>query len=183
MSLWFAGDTCIPWNAAAIFIKNLAFVITLEPLEVTLSYFTCTFLVVMTFWSYQHFWPSDYYNDIWPIYLKTLTLTITFEPWEIETSCLACLSPYKCNFSAQRPTIAFMKTTRRWEEEGGRGSSLRTCGWSCWHPAHSYVLAKYENNAKCKFWFNCRLLLNDIKMIQFTLEIIQSQTSYPLNKY
>ena len=57
-----------PWLWPLTYISgNFNLAITIEPLEVELSYFMCTFIVMGPLRSCQKFWPSDLH----PTYLKT----------------------------------------------------------------------------------------------------------------
>ena len=82
---------------------NLTLVITFQPLEIRLSYYTCWFLVIRPFCPYQKnltLWP-------WPWLLtyfwKNLTLAITFETREIR------LSYYRYVFLVARPFCPYQK--------------------------------------------------------------------------
>ena len=52
------------------FSKTLALVITYEPWETGLSYFTCVFLVTRPFTPYHNFWTSDPDLEIWTTFQK-----------------------------------------------------------------------------------------------------------------
>ena len=69
-------------------LKTLTFVISYEPWETGLSYFTCVFLVTRPFTSYHNFLP-------WPwsltYFWKTLTVIITYEPCETGLSYFICV--------------------------------------------------------------------------------------------
>ena len=65
--------TLWPWPWPLTFIpENARYAITFEILQVELTYFTCTFLVMRLFRSYQSFWPCDLHHDLWPSYPKIL---------------------------------------------------------------------------------------------------------------
>ena len=59
-------------------------------LEVGVSYFICTFLVMRPFRSYHNCWPCDLHRDLWPTYLETLIFAITFEPLVVRLSYFTC---------------------------------------------------------------------------------------------
>ena len=82
---------------------NLTLVITFQPLEIRLSYYTCWFLVIRPFCPYQKIWPCDLDLDFWPTFEKNLTLAITFEPREIR------LSYYRYVFLVARPFCPYQK--------------------------------------------------------------------------
>ena len=92
--------TSVTWPWSLIyFLKTLTLVITYEPWETGLSYFTCEFLVTRPFTSHHNIWPSDLEFEVWPTFKKTLTLVITYEPWEIRLSHLTgvfLVTPYIC---------------------------------------------------------------------------------------
>ena len=49
---------------------NLTLVITFQPIEIRLSYYTCWFLVTRPFCPYQKIWPCDLDLDFWPSFEK-----------------------------------------------------------------------------------------------------------------
>ena len=61
-----------PW-LLTYFWKNLTLVITFQPIEIRLSYYTCLFLVTRPFCPYQNFWPCDL-----DLILKKLNLGYNF---------------------------------------------------------------------------------------------------------
>ena len=82
-----------PW-LLTYFWKNLTLVITFEPKEIGLQYYTSVFLVTRPFCRYQNFWLSDHDLDFWSTFGKKLTLAITFEPKDmgffIFQMCIPC---------------------------------------------------------------------------------------------
>ena len=58
---------------------NLTLIITFQPIEIRLSYYSCWLLVTRPFFPYQKNWPCDLNLDFW----KNLTLALIFESKEI----------------------------------------------------------------------------------------------------
>ena len=58
------------------FSKTLTLVITSEPSETGLSYFTCVFLVTRPFIPHHYFWPSDLDLELWITYTKCCYLNL-----------------------------------------------------------------------------------------------------------
>ena len=87
---------------------NLTLVITFQPIEIRISYYTCWFLVTRPFFPYQKIWPCDIDLDFWPTFEKNLTLDIIFEPKKIR------LSYYACWFLLTRPFCPYQKNLTLW---------------------------------------------------------------------
>ena len=66
-----------PW-LLTYFWKNLTLVITFEPKEIGLSYFTCVFLMTRPFCRCQSFWLRNLDLDFWPTFEKKLNLGNNF---------------------------------------------------------------------------------------------------------
>ena len=99
-----------PWPWPLTYISGiLKFAFTFELLEAGLSYFICTFLVIIFFRSYQKFWPCNLYHNLWPTYLKTLTVAIALEPLPVRFSYLTT-----CTFFVIKHFLSYQNFGPAW---------------------------------------------------------------------
>ena len=78
------------------FLKTLTFAINFEPLEVELSYFKCSSLVMRSFQSCKKFWPSDIDHNLWSTYLN---FNLVYSFWTVRDKRLDIWHVYSTNES------------------------------------------------------------------------------------